>query len=127
MLPSAEMLTQLLTALTDRLAIEITIRIQPTGKETIRRPGETHGGPPEVDLPHDPGESYGLLDGVGVNGDVIHTLARDYPPERIRQCIVGARRQSKVKNLAGYVIKALKCSYYRDMVLDGTEDFKGAA
>lgn len=118
MLLSAEILSQVLTALTDRVAIEITIRIEPTSKPTNGKTGLRTGVGGDVEVGHEVRESHKLLTGAGLNGDVVETLAREFPPERIRQCIVGAKRQQGVRNFPAYVVQALRSNYYRNIVVE---------
>lgn len=88
-----------------RVGVDVDQR-KVVGRE--RRQGDGPCGEYDVDV------SESLLREVGVDGPQLGELSRVYPPWRITQCVEGIRSQGdKIKNKAGYLVKSLKCGYYK--------------
>jgi hypothetical protein len=116
------LLRELLSRLTDRLDITVTISTTKTasGPNTENKTiaaAETPEKKPNIEDTSEQhlAESMNLLERFGVVGEeTLDHLAATYPTSRIRQCIAGIEAQNgTIKNRPAYLRKALECGYYK--------------
>ena len=60
-------------------------------------------------------ESYRILSAAGVDGPALHDLVREHSTTRIAHVIDRISQTKKsITNPAGYVVRALRCNYFRE-------------